>query len=69
MIHVGVICGTCCIIGTLDENNIPPSAPHLKLVYINYYDKDKWPNFIVAGKEELIIRDKTNELQQNDEME
>jgi hypothetical protein len=54
MIYVGVEEKDHCIIGTLDEEHKPPSSPRLDLVYINL--NGPYPNFIVAGREELIFR-------------
>jgi hypothetical protein len=53
MKYVGVIETDVCIIGTLDEEHTVPCY-NLDLVYIDLNGPD--PNFIIAGKEELIYR-------------
>ena len=57
MVHVGIVQKDHCIIGIIDEEHKVPCADHLDLVYINLYSTNSnILNFIVAGRDELIIR-------------
>lgn len=57
MKHVGIEERESCIIGTLDEVHVPPSAPEFPLAYVDFYNKVEGRlNFIVVGWDELIFR-------------